>query len=98
MLVVRETHPAVYRLLKNARALGRNMAFMKIAGIISDSAARQGRSYFETPYFRAYQKLDRERNQLWLDYLEACREGRSDADGLLHKYRAYYDRMKTLCD
>ncbi len=98
MLVLRETHPAVYRLLKNARALGRNMAFMKIAGIISDSAARQGRSYFETPYFRAYQKLDRERNQLWLDYLEACREGRSDADVLLHKYLAYYDRMKTVCD
>lgn len=98
MLVLRETHPAVYRLLKNARAEGRKMAFMKIAGIISDSAASQGRSYFETPYFRAYQKLDRERNQLWLDYLEACREGRSDAAGLLHKYRAYYDRMKTLCD
>ncbi len=97
MLVLRESHPTAYRLLKDARTGGRNMAFMKIAGIISESAAEQGRSYFATPYFRAYQKLDSERNQLWLDYLEACREGRSDAAELLHKYRAYYDRMKALC-
>jgi len=98
MLVLRESHPTAYRLLKDARTGGRNMAFMKIAGIISENAAEQGRSYFATPYFRAYQKLDSERNQLWLDYLEACREGRSDAAELLNKYREYYDRMKVLCD
>lgn len=98
MLVLRETHPTAYRLLKTARSGGQKMAFMKIASIIAESAAEQGRSYFETPYFRAYQKLDSARNQLWLDYLEACREGRSNSAWLLNKYRAYYDRMKALCD
>lgn len=97
-MLLRETHPVLFRLLKEAKIQGREKAFLKIASYVSDSAARFGREFFLTDSLRRFRELDKQRNELWLDYLEAFRERRPEAGAILDSYREFYARMKKICD
>lgn len=99
MLVLRQSQPVFYRLLKNAHSVGRLSGYLFLAEKIAAIAAKEGRGFFLTPYFFHFRQLDNLRNQKWLAYLEAYREADLvRADQLLRSYRNFYHYLETICE
>ncbi|EKD84318.1 MAG: hypothetical protein ACD_39C00110G0001, partial [uncultured bacterium] len=98
MLQLKESHPTLFRILTEAQRRARTKAFIKIADKVSLLASKAGRTFFLTPHFRHYRSLDQQRNQLWLNYLEACRTGdENNARKLFAEYSDLYHHLETLC-
>ncbi len=99
MLVLRESHPVLFRILKYSQANSKTSVALKLAEKIAAMAASEGRDFFLTDYQRHFKKLDRQRHDLWLDYLEAWREKDfARARVLLAHYEKFYEWMVATCD
>ncbi len=99
MLVLRQSHPVYYRLLKIANSLKRQRGYLLLAEKIAAIAAKEGRGFFFTTYFLHFRQLDNLRNQKWLDYLEAYREADLErANRLLQSYKNFYTYLESICE
>ncbi|MFZ2960193.1 MAG: hypothetical protein WA705_25200 [Candidatus Ozemobacteraceae bacterium] len=97
MLQLRESHPALYRVIRLAQTKGKTQAFLLLADKVANMAARTGRDFFLTSYFRHFRSLDDERNQRWLDYLEAYRTGDTKrSDELFQRFSSYYQYLESI--
>lgn len=97
LLQLKDSHPVLYRIIKRAQAEGKITALLLLADRASKMAARAGRKFFLTPYFKHWRSLDDERNQKWLEYLEAYRNGDAqEAAELLQRFKAYYQYLESV--
>ncbi len=96
-LQLRDSHPALFRIIKRARTEGKVQASLLLADKVANMAAREGRRFFLTPYFKHWRCLDNERHHKWLGYLEAyrCGDAQSAAE-LLQRFKAYYNYLELV--
>lgn len=99
MQQLKQSHPALLRILARAQLQNRERALYTIADKISLLAEKGGRDFFITPYFRHYRVLERQRTMLWLKYLEICRSGDEKAAAkLFANYTDFYKDLEALCE
>ena len=98
MLMLHESHPALYRVMQRAGKEKKRKAFLFLGDKIAKMAADNGRKFFLTLYFKHYRNLDRQRNQIWLEYLEACRNSNTGkSENLLQQYKIFYQHVESAC-
>jgi hypothetical protein len=98
MLILQRSHPLLWQLLNRARKQKHPAAFLLIADMIAKIARKNGRNFFITTFFLHFRQLGRRTDAIWLDYLEAYRNGRFEEAGrLLQEYRKSYTCLEAIC-
>jgi len=98
MMVLKESHPIIFRMMKRARQERKTRAFGKLADKISALARRYGRDFFYTSHFSHYQALNRQKYGLWLEYLESYRNGDKKAPQKFKRFTEFYRYLEKICD
>jgi len=98
MMMLKESHPAIFRMMSRARQDRKIRAFGKVADKVAALARRHGRSFFHTPYFSHYQVLNSQRDELWLEYLESYRNGDKRAPQKFKRFTEFYRYLEKICD
>ncbi len=98
MMILKESHPALFRIMNRARQNRKTRAFSKIADKVSSLARRHGREFFLTPYFSHYQALTGQKYKLWLEYLESYRNDGKQTTGRFKRFTEFYRYLEKLCD
>jgi hypothetical protein len=98
MMVLKESHPTLFRTMNRARQ-GRQMrAFSQIADKVSALARQHGREFFLTPHFNHYQALNSQKYKLWLEYLESRRNDDKLAPGRFKRFSEFDRYLEKICD
>ncbi|NLF95335.1 MAG: hypothetical protein GX569_01270 [Candidatus Riflebacteria bacterium] len=98
MMLLKESHPTLFRIMHRARQHHKIRAFSKIADKASALAQKQGRKFFLTPHFSHYQALSNQKYGLWLEYLESYRNGDKLAPQKFKRFTEFYRYLEKICD
>lgn len=98
MLVLRESHPVLYRLLRHAASEKKGRAFLFIADRVADMASESGRDFFITTYLCHFRNLEAWHEQAWLDYLAAYRNSKTDCLARFKHFQMVDAEFRRLID
>ncbi len=98
MLVLRESHPVLYRLLRHAASEKKNRAFLFIGDRVSEMVSEAGRDFFITTYLCHFRNLEAWHEQAWLDYLAAYRNSKTDCLARFKHFQMVDAEFRRLID
>ena len=98
MMMLKESHPVIFRMMSRARHDRKMRAFGKLADQAAALARRHGRNFFYTKHFSHYQALNSQKYGLWLEYLESYRNRDKLSTQRFKRFAEFYRYLEKICD